>query len=126
MPHAWLMADTRGGCDHYFMLFEAPLARVRSSGKGVMGEAKILAANPGLEGRFVLPGGEDHIGRRDIGGAEHLQTDKARLLVDLSRTGSEALLELLPRCGGDRNTVSDRYILPSLRVAVDERMNVSA
>ena len=115
MPHAWLMADTRGGCDHYFMLFEAPLARVRFLGQGMlMGEAKILAADPGLEGRFVLPGGEDHIGRRGIGGAEHLQTDKARLLVDLSRTGAAAT--------GTR--LATIYILPSLRVAVDERMNV--
>src|SRR6185295_15827165 len=108
MPHARLRGDTCRSGDHHFMLFEAPLARVCFLGQGMlMGEAKILTADPGLKGRFVLPGGEDHIGRRGIGGTEHLHTDKARLLVDLSRTGSEALLELLPPWRGDRNTVGD-------------------
>jgi hypothetical protein len=61
----------------------------------LMGQAKILTADPGLEGRLVAPRRQDHIGRRRIGRAEYLQAHKAWLLIDLTCPGSEALLELL-------------------------------
>src|SRR5919108_4434436 len=73
----------------------------------LMGQAEILAADPGLECRLVSPRGEDHIGGLRIGRSEHLQAHKARLCIDLTRPGSEALLELLTPWQGDRNTVGD-------------------
>src|ERR671931_431054 len=88
------------------MLFEAAFTRVRLLGEGMlMGQAKILTADPGLEGRLVAPRGEDDIGGLRIGRAEDLQTHKARLLVDLTRPGSEPLLELLTPGRGDRHTI---------------------
>jgi hypothetical protein len=72
-----------------------------------MGQAKILAADPGLKGRLVVPCGEDHIGRLCIGRAEYLHAHKAGLRVDLPCPGSEALLELLPPLCCNRNTVGD-------------------
>src|SRR5215510_1646839 len=71
----------------------------------LMGQTKIVAADPGLEGRPVAPRGEDHIGRLRIGRAEHLQTHKAWLFVDLTRPGSEPLLELLTPGRCNRNTI---------------------
>src|SRR5439155_25429638 len=101
-----LESDTRFGRDHHVNLYEAFITRVRLLGQGMlMGQAKILTANPGLEGRLVAPRGEDHIGRLRIGRAEHLQTHKARLLVDLTRPSSEPLLELLTPWRCDRNTI---------------------
>ena len=91
-----LGSDTRFGLNYHVMLFEAAFTRIGLLGQGMlMGQAKILAADPGLEGRLVAPCGQDHIGRCRIGRAEHLQAHKARLLVDLTRPGSEPLLELL-------------------------------
>src|SRR2546430_2120486 len=72
-----------------------------------MGQAKILAADPGLECRLVSPRGEDHIGGISICRAEHLHTHKARLLVNLTRPGSEPFLELLAPWRCDRNTIGD-------------------
>jgi len=67
------------------MLFEAPLPGIGLLGQGMlMREAKVLAADPGLKGCLVVPGGEHHIGGRRVGRAEDLHTDKARLLVDQS------------------------------------------
>ena len=72
-----------------------------------MGQVKILAADPGFEGRLVAPRGQDHIGRRRIDRAEHLQAHKTWLLVDLTRPGFLPLLEWLTPGQGDRNTISD-------------------
>src|SRR5438477_8274356 len=88
------------------MLFEAAITRVGLLGQGMlMRQTKVLAPNPGLEGRLVLPRGEDHIGGLRIHRAEHLQAYKAWLFIDLPRPGSEPLLELLPPWCGDRHTV---------------------
>jgi hypothetical protein len=55
------------------MLFEAVFARVRLLRQGMlMGQAKILTVDPGLEGRLVSPRGQNHVGRLCIGWAEHL------------------------------------------------------
>src|SRR2546421_12895698 len=90
------------------MLFEATFTRVGLCGQGMlMSQAKVLAADPSLEGRPVSPRGEDHIGRLRIDRAEHLQTHKARLLLDLIRPGSEPLLEWCPPGRGDRHTIGD-------------------
>src|SRR5215510_10673599 len=98
--------ETLPGRDHHVMLFEAAFTRVGLLGQGMlMGQAKILAANPGLEGRLVAPRGENHIGRLRIGRAEHWQTHKAWLLVELPRPRSKPLLEWLTPGPRDRNTV---------------------
>src|SRR5262245_43433011 len=73
----------------------------------LMGQAKILTAHPGFEGCLVAPRGKNDIGGLRIGWAEYLQTHKARLLVDLTRPGSEPLLELLTPWRCDRNTIGD-------------------
>jgi hypothetical protein len=88
------------------MLFEAAVTRIGLRGQGkLMGQAKILTADPGLEGGLILPCGEDDRGRRRIGGAEHLQTPKSRLLLDLPRPGSEPLLEWLTPGRCDWHTI---------------------
>src|SRR2546427_3970800 len=93
------------------MVFEAAFTRVGLLGQGMlMGQAKIFAADPGLEGRLVSPRGEDHIGRLRIVRAEHLQAHKARLLLDLTRPGSEPLLEWRTPWRCDRNTVGSLVI----------------
>jgi len=95
------------------MLFEAACTRVGLLGQGMlMGPAKILAADPGLEGRLVAPRGEDHIGRLRIGRAEHLQAHKTRLLLNLPCPGSESLLKWLTPWRGDRNTISHNRVVP--------------
>src|SRR5215471_14962791 len=88
------------------MLFEAAFTSVGLLGQGMlMGQAKILAADPGLECCLVSPRGEDHIGGIRIYRAEHLQAHKARLRIDLTCPGSKPRLELLTPWRGDRNTV---------------------
>src|SRR5262245_29606110 len=90
------------------MLFEAAFACVRLLGQGMlMGQAEILAADPGLEGGLVAPRSQDHIGRLRIGRAQHLQAHKPWLLLELTRPGSEPLLERLTPGQCDWNTVSD-------------------
>ena len=90
------------------MLFEATFTRIGLFGQGMlMGQAKILAADPGFEGRLVALRGQDHIGRRRIDRAEHLQAHKTWLLVDLTRPGSEPLLEWRTPWRCDRNTVGN-------------------
>src|SRR5262249_34778311 len=81
----------------------------------LMGQAKILAADPGLEGCLVAPRGEDHIGGIRICRAEHLQAHKARLLIDLTRPGSKPLLELLTPWRCDRNTIGNNVHASLLR-----------
>jgi hypothetical protein len=96
MPGERLGSHTRFGCDHHFMVFEEAFTRVGLLGQRMlMGQAKILTADPSLECRLVSPRREDHIGRLPIGRAEDLQAHKARLLLDLPCSGSEPLLEVL-------------------------------
>src|SRR5262245_17156613 len=118
----WLGSDTRFGLDHHIMLFEAAFTRVRLLGQGMlMGQTKILAADPSLEGRLVAPRGQDHIGRRRIGRAEYLQAHKAWLLVDLTCPGSEPFLELLTPGRCDWNTVGNNVHVSSSPVVVDDQ-----
>ena len=70
-----------------------------------MGQAKILTADPGLEGGLRLPRGEDDRGRRRLGGAEHVQTPQARRLLDLPRPGAKPLLAWPTSGRGDGNTI---------------------
>jgi hypothetical protein len=88
------------------MLFEAAVTRVGLRGQRMlMGQAKILTADPGLEGGLRLPRGEDDRGRRRLGGAEHVQTPQARRLLDLPRPGAKPLLAWLTSGRGDGNTI---------------------